>query len=308
MIKEHKAEIRAGIFALITLVGFGFMIFMFGIQKGYFKPHVTIKTQFKNVYGLQIGVPVRFMGVGIGQVKDILLPKKLPSSGVEVILQIDRSVQNNISRNAIATIKWLSYVTGDTYVEITSGTSLAPIVQDGDSIKGEEPLDYASVLEKGTGILDSLSSLLQEVKKGGLIESLSEVSLSINESVNTFQKGEGLLYSLIYDQKGKQVFENLTETAESLNKLIENIAHGEGLLTSIIYDKRGNQLLGNLTETAESLNQITGNIARGEGTIGALLTDPTVYENLKSLLGGAGRSFILRTLIRKSIEKGKEEE
>ena len=50
-----------------------------------------------------------------------------------------------------------------------------------------------------------------------------------------------------------------------------------------------------------------GFLSRGEGTLGALIIDPTVYENLKKLLGGADRSFILRSLIRRSIEKGKEE-
>jgi phospholipid/cholesterol/gamma-HCH transport system substrate-binding protein len=74
-----------------------------------------------------------------------------------------------------------------------------------------------------------------------------------------------------------------------------------------MYDPKGKQLMGNLVKTTESLREITEKISSGEGTIGALVVDPTLYENLKKLLGGAERSRILRNLIRKSIEKGKEE-
>jgi len=93
MTKEQIAELRAGIFTLITLVGFGAMVFILGTQKGYFEPQITLKTKFLNVYGLQAGAPVRFMGVGIGQVKGIILPRELPCAEIEVLLQVNKSVQ-----------------------------------------------------------------------------------------------------------------------------------------------------------------------------------------------------------------------
>lgn len=271
MTREQFAELRAGIFMLVTLVGFGAMMFILGTQKGYFAPQVTLKTRFLNVYGLKAGAPVRFMGVGIGQVKDIILPDTLHCTGIEVILRVDKSVQKNLTRDAIATIKWLSYVTGDSYVEITSGAGLAPVVEDGDLIKSVEPINYTAALESSMSAVESFSKLFKKLEEGGFAESLSNVSVTLNESVKAFQKSDGLLYSLIYDPEAKQ-------------------------------------LLGNLVKTTKSLNEITEKINNGEGTIGALISDPTLYENLKILLGGAERSFILRKLIRKSIEKGKERE
>lgn len=270
MTKEQFAELRAGIFTLITLAGFGAMVFILGSQKGYFGPQITLKTKFSNVYGLKAGAPVRFMGVGIGQVQNIILSDKLPCTEVDVILRVDKAVQKNITRDSIATIKWLSYVTGDSYVEISSGACLEPVVEDGDSIKSVDPVDYTDALENGMSIAESFSKILKKLEKGELVESLSNVTKSLDESVKAFQKGDGLLYSLMYDPEGKRI-------------------------------------LGNLVKTSESMNEITGKIAGGEGTIGALIADPTLYENLKRLLGGAGRSFILRNLIRKSIEKGKED-
>ena len=45
---------------------------------------------------------------------------------------------------------------------------------------------------------------------------------------------------------------------------------------------------------------------RGEGTFGLLLNDPTLYEDIKRLVGGAQRSAVIRTLIRMSAEGGEE--
>jgi len=208
--------------------------------------------------------------VGIGQVKGIILPRELPSVGTEVLLQVNKSVQKNVTRDSVATIKWLSYVTGDSYIEITSGARLEPVVEDGDSIKSAEPINYTTALESGISIIDSFSKIFKKLEESGFVESLSNVSVSLNESVKTFQKGEGLLHSLIYDPKGKQLLENLVTTSESLKR-------------------------------------ITAEIENGEGTIGALISDTTLYDNLSRLLGGVERSFILRSLIRKSIEKGNEE-
>lgn len=271
MTREQFAELRAGIFMLVTLVGFGVMVFILGNQKGYFAPQITLKARFLHVYGLKAGAPVRFMGVGIGQVRDVVLIKTLPCTGIDVILRVDKSAQKNLTRDAIATIKWMSYVTGDSYVEITSGACLEPVVEDGDSIKSTEPISYTAAIEGSMSIVESVSRIVKKLEDGGLAESLSNISASLNEQVKAFQKGDGLLYSLMYDPKGKQ-------------------------------------LLGNLVKTTESLNEITEKINSGEGTLGALISDPTLYENLKNLLGGAERSFILRNLIRKSIEKGKERE
>jgi hypothetical protein len=39
--------------------------------------------------------------------------------------------------------------------------------------------------------------------------------------------------------------------------------------------------------------------------MGGLLEDPTVYENLVQFLEGARRSFLLRTLIRSTIDSGR---
>lgn len=120
-------------------------------------------------------------------------------------------------------------------------------------------------------MVKSFSGIVKKLEEGRFVESFNNITASLDESVKALQRGDGLLSALIYDPKGKQLLENLVKTTETLN-------------------------------------EITGKIANGEGTLGAMISDPTLYENLKRLLGGAERSFVLRNLIRRSIEKGKEEQ
>src|SRR5262249_9792424 len=53
-----------------------------------------------------------------------------------------------------------------------------------------------------------------------------------------------------------------------------------------------------------NLRAITDRLRAGDGTLGALLEDPTVYENLVQFLEGARRSFLLRSLMRSTIDAG----
>jgi phospholipid/cholesterol/gamma-HCH transport system substrate-binding protein len=41
----------------------------------------------------------------------------------------------------------------------------------------------------------------------------------------------------------------------------------------------------------------------GKGTLGALLVDPSIYEDVKSLLGNVQRNDALRALVRYSIKQ-----
>ena len=63
-----------------------------------------------------------------------------------------------------------------------------------------------------------------------------------------------------------------------------------------------------LSSAAKSIDNIVKKVERGEGSLGGIINDPTVYEDLKVILGGAKRSKTIKTLVRYTIKKKKEEE
>ena len=65
-------------------------------------------------------------------------------------------------------------------------------------------------------------------------------------------------------------------------------------------------MIDDLADTVSSLRRTSESIEQGEGTLGLLAHDPALYEDLRALVGGAQRNKLLRSYIRKTIQKGEE--
>src|SRR5215468_10915378 len=70
--EENKRYARLGIFVVMSLVIMAAVLFLLGGRK-LFQPTFTFETYFnESVAGLELGAPVRFRGVPLGQVSEIL--------------------------------------------------------------------------------------------------------------------------------------------------------------------------------------------------------------------------------------------
>lgn len=310
MKKEQAIALRAGLFVIIMLVATAITIFVLGTERGYFKKVFTVYTSFSNVLGLQPGAPVRLSGVTVGKVDSVNVPQDMAKTKLEVVMQIERKFQSRVRANSIASIKSLSYVTGDYYVEISMGNGNSAMLKEGDFIQSTDPADFSRVFENGINVVDSIYKNLKEIEETRLFERLSNSAKSLNDVIEEIKTGKGMLHALIYEPEGKNLIDNISKTSEHLRKItqdvdriINQIKSGNGLLHAILYDEEKGKILDNLAEATDDLKNVTEKIAEGEGSLGAIINDPDLYDNLNQLLGGANRSFILRTLIRRSIKK-----
>ncbi len=310
MKKEQAIALRAGLFVIIMLVATAITIFVLGTERGYFKKVFTVYTSFSNVLGLQPGAPVRLSGVTVGKVDSVNVPQDMAKTKLEVVMQIERKFQSRVRANSIASIKSLSYVTGDYYVEISMGNSNSAMLKEGDFIQSTDPADFSRAFENGINVVDSIYKNLKEIEEKRLFERLSNSAKSLNDVIEEIKTGKGMLHSLIYEPEGKNLIDNISKTSEHLRKVAQDvdritnqIKSGNGLLHAILYDEEKGKILDNLAQATEDLKDVIEKIVEGEGSLGAIINDPDLYDNLNQLLGGANRSFILRTLIRRSIKK-----
>ena len=298
MKKEQVIALRAGLFVIIMLVATAITIFVLGTERGYFKKVFTVYTSFSNVLGLQPGAPVRLSGVTVGKVDSVNVPQDMAKTKLEVVMQIERKFQSRVRANSIASIKSLSYVTGDYYVEISMGNGNSAMLKEGDFIQSTDPADFSRVFENGINVVDSIYKNLKEIEETRLFERLGNSAKSLNDVIEEIKTGKGMLHALIYEPEGKNLIDNISKTSEHLRKVTQDVDR----ITNQI--KSGNGLLhAILAEATDDLKNVTEKIAEGEGSLGAIINDPDLYDNLNQLLGGANRSFILRTLIRRSIKK-----
>jgi phospholipid/cholesterol/gamma-HCH transport system substrate-binding protein len=124
----------------------------------------------------------------------------------------------------------------------------------------------------------------------------------ISSVVENPERDGGLLPGLVFDQKYKPILEDLRVVSHNLREVSDRVAGGRGTLGSLVADSGdGGDLtvaMQDLKVSVANLRAISDKINQGEGTVGALLADPTIYERLVSILDGAQRSFLLRSLIR----------
>jgi phospholipid/cholesterol/gamma-HCH transport system substrate-binding protein len=102
----------------------------------------------------------------------------------------------------------------------------------------------------------------------------------------------------------------VTLLLKSLNKLSSNLVDlstqvktQKGMLHEMVYGNSGTHL----SKSAAKLESILSKIDEGEGTLGALVNDPTVYEDIKSMMGGAKRSTVLKYFMKQFIDSGDKE-
>ena len=73
---------------------------------------------------------------------------------------------------------------------------------------------------------------------------------------------------------------------------------------SLIYgDSNSQHLMANVDAMSDDLRAIVSNMRSGKGTLGALLVDPSIYDDVKALIGNVDRNQVLRALVRYSIKQ-----
>jgi phospholipid/cholesterol/gamma-HCH transport system substrate-binding protein len=165
-------------------------------------------------------------------------------------------------------------------------------------------------VEKEQGLLHAMIYTPQEQTLGRVVRLADRADAILKE----VQEGPGLLHTLIYDREGVETLARLGRASERLEELVRAIQEGQGIVPSLLFDAERTKVLDDVQAAAaglrtmtEDLQIVVGRLRQGEGTLGALLEDPTVYEDLSSLLRGANRSLLLRTLIRSTREDGAKE-
>jgi len=166
----------------------------------------------------------------------------------------------------------------------------------------------AGKLEKGEG---DLGKLIYGDRLSKAVEDIAAASASAKRILNEIEKGDGMTHALVYDPKQKKMLQNLAASAESLERILGQIEKGDSLAHSILYDAEQkeslNEVLKNLASAADRLNSVLADVKEAKGSLGLFIADPTLWESMTRLMGGAEESRTLRFLIRRSLKHKKRE-
>ncbi len=157
-------------------------------------------------------------------------------------------------------------VLGDKYIEITSGSPGSAPLATGGTIGVAAGKDLSAVFAEGSDALQLLKENLANLKV--------------------------LTASLARKNQMEAIMGNLSETTNNLRDITKKL--------------NSSNAMENLGQTMKNLQTVTDKMKNGEGTIGALMSDASLYEDLKNLIGGANRNNVLKFFVRQAVKSSDE--
>jgi len=192
---SDRFKIRLGLFVAGGLALFVLAIFIIGKQKNLFNPVYTLHTTFYNVSGLQVGNNIRFSGINIGTVDNIVI---VNDSTVSVSLSIKKEIGKFIRSDSEVSIGSEGLI-GDKLLVVSRGSSNAPLATEGEQLKSREPVET-----------DAIIASLQVTAQNAEV-----ISYQLAEIMTNINGGNGTLGRLIQDTT---IAENLNQTIVNLKK------------------------------------------------------------------------------------------
>lgn len=182
-----------------------------------------------------------------------------------ITLGLNSSYKEWVKKDATIAFKTQG-VLGDKFLEISGGTEASASVGDGDMLTTIEGNQFDHIITKSEDLMVVAGSILTKFDK---------------------------ILSSVENNRLEKILLNLESLTANSSKVMSSLS-----------DKNLSQSMTNFRQSSESMSKITKQIEEGPGTLHALIYDQGLHEDLRSLVGGANRSKVLKYFIRESIKKG----
>ena len=124
------------------------------------------------------------------------------------------------------------------------------------------------------------------------------------------KKNDSLVHALLYADGGELAVADARKLINEASTIVADVRSQPGFVHNLIYENDKGEILQNANAAsadikmmAADLRQLVADAKTGKGTVGRLLTDPSVYEDLKVLLGNVRRNDAVRAIVRYAISQ-----
>lgn len=209
-----KPQTKVGILFLVALV----MVVIFAFALGSFQPFSNsnaIQVAYNFAGGIEVGSPVRVMGIKVGKVRSIRFNPdfKMPETNEEVKLMItisvDKSAWPTIRKDSRFFIN-LAGVIGEKFLEISPGSLDQPELQPNQVVRGEDPPRIDQLISQSYALAGKILEFVNK-NEGSAIDTIETINKLV---VNTNK----MLKQLERTSKDPQV----TKIVQNLSKLMDN--------------------------------------------------------------------------------------
>jgi phospholipid/cholesterol/gamma-HCH transport system substrate-binding protein len=150
-------------------------------------------------------------------------------------------------------------------------------------------------------LANHLDHVFVEAAKAG--KSFDQVAKEVQILLKQAKDGPGFAHTVLYSKDGEVIAKSMAKAADELAKTMEAIRTGKGAAHELVYGEDGGKLTNDVSAILKDVKAIVADVRAGKGTVGALLTDPSLYEDAKSILGNVERNQVLRAIVRYTIKQ-----
>lgn len=144
--------------------------------------------------GVEVGSPVRVMGIKVGKVAAIeFKPGMTAPNGEEVNLRVRVSISKEswptVRRDSRFFIN-LAGVIGEKFIEITPGTQKSPQLQPGAFVRGEDPPRIDQMIAQGYGLAGKVLEMVEK-NEGSVTDTLDKMNslvTNLNRTLDLLEK------------------------------------------------------------------------------------------------------------------------
>lgn len=304
MPRRRARDLSVGAFAALGLLVLAVGIMAIGGESRIFSPKARYRVVFPSTEGLRVGSPVMMAGVTVGTVADIRLPTDPEAKGIEVVVGVDKAYAPRVRRGSDSALRYLAWLSGEKYVELSPGDPAEPELPAGAVIPSRTETE---IFERGADIADNLNEItvalrdiLAPLQRGeGLFGELlknpefgkegiahAEAALANIEDITArIRRGEGLGGRLVADRQLAARADDLSRAISTLSSLLEAVGRGEGALGALLEKNgAGEKAVADLREASASLRRVAGRLESKEGLVGRLLNDVEYSDEIASRL------------------------
>jgi phospholipid/cholesterol/gamma-HCH transport system substrate-binding protein len=221
-------------------------------------------------------------------------PARVDTSLAHVLTKLDSAVAAMTQANEAVATALHNAVTPEASADLRrmlhATADLLEAIEHGDGLAHRALYDPAYARNAGKILNETQLSLL----------AAHDALLRFSALAAAIQRG-GTLHELLYGEHGARAFAELHTATAELARLLGNVRTQPGLLHSLVYDESTADILSQWTDFSERVNRLSRQLEQGQGTVGGLLVDPSIYEDVKGLLGDLERNVAFKALIRYTI-------
>ncbi len=287
MKNTSSQKFRLGLFVIIGTILFVAGVYLIGQRQDMFKKTFTISSYFQNVSGLQKGNNVRYAGIDIGTVKDIVM---INDSTIKIDMNIDEKIIIHIKKDAIATISSDGLV-GNMIVNIVPGKGTAAIISNGDTIESYSKIGADDILSTLSVSSENAAILTSDLLKitTAMLEGKGTVGLLLNDTIMAKDLKQSVTNLRLATRSA-------TNTINELNTIITSLKTNDDtvlgmLMNDTISGMKLKNIIGHLETSSLEIDNVLSNINTvvddfntSDGAYNYILKDTSLVNSLKSTL------------------------